>query len=164
MQVRPEGCIFEDPGGESLPSDLSREVAAVRAVMDGNGWDEGQLMIHVHHGYGLSEAIVLECLASGATGIWAGVCKEGAGVGHASSIMTLTNLTRLGNPYVTVDYNMPAMREAAVEVTRIVTGREPPETTEIYGARAMVRNCIVAVDTGSVQRVAQRIKATATGR
>jgi hypothetical protein len=43
------------------------------------------------------QAVVIECLASGATGIWCAICDEGAATGHAGSLITLTNLARIGN-------------------------------------------------------------------
>jgi hypothetical protein len=84
-----------------------------------------------------SEASVLASLANGATGIWCGVSREGAAVGHCCSAVTLANLHRLGNEHVARTYNLPAVRAAAVEVTRITTGRDPPDHEEVYGARAM---------------------------
>jgi hypothetical protein len=142
--IRPEGLIFEDPSGECLPRELGMHVAATRAVMDTHGWADGRLLIHVHHAYGLGEAAVLESLACGATGVWSAVCREGAGVGHACSLMTLTNLARMGNAWVSRDFNMPAMRAAAIEVTRIVTGADPHPATEVYGARSLVRTRLPA--------------------
>jgi hypothetical protein len=139
--LRPEGLVFEDPSGESMPSTLAAQVAMVRGVMDSHGWAGGHFLVHVHAAYGLSEAVVLECLAAGATGVWCGICREGAGVGHACSLVTLTNLARLGNVWVKQDYNLPALRQAAIEVTRIVTGSEPHPTTEVYGSRALVSVC-----------------------
>ncbi len=65
---------------------------------------------------GSSEAAVLESLASGATGMWCGVSREGASVGHCSSTVTLLNLHRLGNKYIQSKYNLAALREAAVRV------------------------------------------------
>ncbi len=62
---------------------------------------------------------MLECLANGGTGIWCGVARVGASVGHCSSMVTLYNLHRLGNPHVAHMYNMPAIREAAIEVSRM---------------------------------------------
>ncbi len=67
---------------------------------------------HTHR----SEACVMESLANGATGIWCGVSRVGASVGHCSSVVTLYNLHRLGNPHVAEMYNLPAIRDAAIEV------------------------------------------------
>jgi hypothetical protein len=83
-----------------------------------------------------SEACVLEALANGASGIWCGVSRVGAAVGHCSSIVTLFNLHRLGNPFVAQDFDLPAIRAAAIEVTRITTGKDPSDYEEVYGARA----------------------------
>ena len=58
-------------------------------------------------------------------------------VGHCSSTVTLVNLHRLGNKYVTQRYNLPALRQAAVAVTKITTGKAPPDNEEVYGPRAL---------------------------
>ena len=83
-----------------------------------------------------SEACVLETLANGGTGIWCGVCREGAMVGHASSAVTLLNLHRLGNKYVSQRYDLAALRQAAIAVTRITTGHDPVDNEEVYGPRS----------------------------
>ena len=49
----------------------------------------------------------------------------------------LTNLARLGNIRVQKDCNSQKMRIAAIEITRLCTGRDPPPRTELYGARAL---------------------------
>merc|ERR1719473_1418199 len=48
--------------------------------------------------------------------------------------MTMTNLARYGNPLH--GYNVAALREAAIEITRITTGEDLHPNTEIYGERA----------------------------
>jgi hypothetical protein len=117
------GLVFEDPTGELFPWRMAEQVAEVRAAMDGAGWPAGHLLIHSHHAYAVSEASVLEALASGATGLWCGVSREGASVGHCSSAVTLVNLARLGNAKVSARYNLMALRNAAVEVRPCVCVR-----------------------------------------
>jgi hypothetical protein len=45
--------------------------------------------------------------------------EEGAGVGHACSLITLTNLARLGNAYVAKSFDFHALRLAAIAITRV---------------------------------------------
>jgi hypothetical protein len=101
---------------------------------------------------------VLASLANGATGIWCGVSREGAAVGHCCSAVTLANLHRLGNEHVARTYNLPAVRAAAVEVTRITTGRDPHEHEEVYGARAMD---VVFDDDGGMSFASQQLAVAA---
>lgn len=48
--------------------------------------------------------------------------NAGAATGHACSANTLINLARMGNRYVQEHYDLPTIRQAAINVTRIVTG------------------------------------------
>ena len=66
-----------------------------------------------------------ECLINGANGVWASLCEEGAAMGHACSAITLMNLIRMGNKKVLKMYNCTYLRTAAINITKITTGREP---------------------------------------
>ncbi|KAG2490131.1 hypothetical protein HYH03_011437 [Edaphochlamys debaryana] len=135
-EYRPAGLMFEDPSGGKFPFELAPWVASVRKAMDDAGWMEGHFLVHIHRNYGLAQALVLECLASGADGVWAAICDEGAATGHAGSLATLVNLARLGNPHVRKQFNLVRMRNSAVRMTKLVTGAEPHPRTEVYGRRA----------------------------
>jgi len=134
---RVAGLLFEDPAGGVFPATLGAYVAATRAIMDEAGWTDGHLLVHVHQGFGLAEACVLESLACGATGIWCGISREGAGVGHANSLTTICNLQRLGNEDARQRFNLGTLRAAAIEATRICTGEAPYPQMELYGSRAL---------------------------
>jgi hypothetical protein len=131
------GVMLEDPTGAVFHFDMAVHVARTRALMDAAGWRDGHLLLHTHFAYGLAEAVVMEALAAGATGIWCGISREGAACGHANSLTTLTNLHRLGNAYVQERFNMPALRTAAIRMTQLTTGADPHPMTELYGARAL---------------------------
>lgn len=133
---RPVGLLFEEPSGGRFPFEVGPLVARLRQAMTEGGWADGHLLVHVHHNYGLAQAVVLECLASGCDGVWAALCDEGAATGHAGSFVTLVNLDRLGNPHVRQQYDLQALRRAAADMTRVVTGEDPHPRTEVYGARA----------------------------
>lgn len=134
--VRPAGLMFEDPSGGVFPFELGPQVARVRQAMDDAGWTDGHFLVHVHRNYGLAQANALECLANGCDGVWAAICDEGAATGHAGSLTTLANLSRLGNAHVREQYNLVRMQDAAVRMTRIITGEDPCPRTEVYGAPA----------------------------
>ena len=134
---RPFGIMFEEPTGRYLPEEVGAWTAGVRKTMQQNGWEAGKLLAHVHKRYALGEVVQLECLVNGANGIWAGVCEEGAAMGHACSIVTLINLIRMGNKKVLESYNCSYLRTAAINVTRITTGRDPHPKQVIYGDRAL---------------------------
>ena len=128
---------FEDPMGEYLPEELEAWTASVRRVMDANGWASGRLLLHIHQKWDLQTASTLDCLSAGADGIWSSLCEEGAAMGHASSSVTLMNLIRLGNQKVLKTYNCKEFRKAAIEVTRITTGKAPHPKQVVYGERAL---------------------------
>ena len=136
LQPRIAGILFEDGTGEYWPEDIGEMCFGLRRTMDDFGWEDGHILAHFHKGYGLAEAAVLAALGAGATGLWGAVCEEGAGVGHASSLMMLTNLARLGNPHCATMYNLPKLYQAAVKVTQLVTHAEPYSKQELYGERA----------------------------
>ena len=131
------GLIFEDPVGEFLPEELEAWTASVRRTMDSNRWSSGKLLIHIHQKWDLQTAAVLDCLSSGADGVWASLCEEGAAVGHACSSVTLMNLIRLGNTKVLEKYNCTHLRNAAKTITKITTEKNPHPKQVVYGERAL---------------------------
>ena len=131
------GLMFEDPTGGVLPWVLSEYVRDTRLIMDKYGWNKGHLLVHVHQAYGLAEAEVLEALSAGATGIWYGITRDGAAAGHANSLTTIANLHRLGNSHVRKTFNLARLRQAAIDMTKIITGGPPHPMTELYGSRAL---------------------------
>lgn len=134
---RPVGLLFEEPTGEFLPEELAVWASTVRNVMDANAWDDGNLLVHVHKKWGFADHAVMECLSSGANGVWSSVCEEGAAVGHACSTVALMNLVRLGNKKVLQRYNCTALRNAARNITEITTGEKPHPKQIVYGERSL---------------------------
>ena len=133
----PFGIAFEEPSGNTLPELVAGSSMSIRKCMNENGWSSGKLLVHVHDKWGLGDATQLECLSSGADGVWASVCTEGAAVGHASSIVSIMNLICMGNTKVQKKFNCTYLREAAINVTKITTGLLPHPKQVIYGARAL---------------------------
>ncbi|CAH1783766.1 unnamed protein product [Owenia fusiformis] len=132
---RPFGLAFEETG-KSLPEECGHWARIIRKIMDDNDY-KGHLLVHVHEKYGYCDAIALECLIGGCDGIWAGVCGEGASMGQASSCVTLMNMIRLGNKKILKQYNCDNLRKAAIEVTKISTGKPPHDKQPVFGKRAL---------------------------
>ncbi|XP_064402058.1 uncharacterized protein LOC135347879 [Halichondria panicea] len=131
------GIIFEEPTGDYLPEEIGAWTTAVRNLMNARKWNDGLLLVHVHKKWGLAETVQLECLCSGANGIWASVAEEGAAMGHACSSITLMNLIRMGNKKVLERYNCTYLRKAAIAITSITTGNDPHPKQVVYGERAL---------------------------
>ena len=131
------GIVYEEPTGKFMPELIGGWTKSIRKCMDDNGWKSGILLAHVHKKWGYADVTQIECLAAGANGIWASVCEEGAGLGHASSIVTIMNLVRMGNTQVTSAYNCRHLREAAINVTTVTTGKSPYPKHILYGERAL---------------------------
>ncbi|XP_071957012.1 uncharacterized protein [Antedon mediterranea] len=129
------GLAFEDLGAV-MPEQLGAWTHAVKKEMERCGWKDGQLLFHQHEQWGVMHAANLEVLASGATGMWAGLCIEGAALGHADTCTAILNLIRLGNTKVLKQYNCEYLRKAAINVTKAVTGKKPNPKQPIYGERA----------------------------
>ena len=128
--------------GESLPEELEAWTASIRRVMDANGWASGKILFHIHQKWDLQMASTLDWLSAGADGVWASLCEEGAAMGHASSSVALMNFIRLGNEKVLKTYNCKEFRKAAIEVTRITTGKAPHPKQVVYGERAVHGSCL----------------------
>ncbi|PNW76373.1 hypothetical protein CHLRE_11g467531v5 [Chlamydomonas reinhardtii] len=121
--VRPRGLLINQPAAGQFPFEAAPCVAAVRGVMDAAGWSEGLLAVHVGSapGYGLAHATVLECLAAGCGGVMAALCEEAdPASSHASSMLDLVNLARLGNKHVGERFHMDRLRAAAKQVSAIM--------------------------------------------
>ncbi|XP_065662113.1 uncharacterized protein LOC136084860 [Hydra vulgaris] len=129
-------AIITEESGKYLPEELGVWIRTCKKVMNDSKFN-GHFLIHVHQQWGMLDATQIECLANGCTGIWAGVCEEGASMGHASSCLTIMNLVRMGNKKVLKKFHCEELRNAAIEVTRITTGKDPHPKQTIYGARAL---------------------------
>ena len=133
---RPFGIVFEEQG-KYLPEELGVWTAAIRKEMDTCGFKDGHLLMHCHQKWGFQDVTQLEVLAKGANGIWAGLCEEGASMGHACSTVTMMNLVRMGNKNILEKFNCTELRKAAQNVTKITTGLPPHPKQVVYGSRAL---------------------------
>ena len=130
------GIAYEE-SGKHYPEQLAVWTDIVRKEMIKCDWHNGHLIVHVHQQFGMVDVVQLECLANGATGIWAGLCEEGAAMGHASSCLTIMNLIRMGNMKVLDKFNCRKLRSASRAVTEITTGRPPHPKQPVCGERAL---------------------------
>lgn len=135
--LRPRGIIFEEPTGIFSPNTVGIWTSQLRSLLKSVNWDHALMLVHVHEKWSMAQAVQLTALSMGADGIWAGVCNEGAGYGHAGSAVTLMNLVRLGNTKVQKKYKCKALRDAAAAVSLQVTRYPPYPTQPVYGARAL---------------------------
>ena len=131
------GIMFEEPTGHYLPELVGSWTNALRTLMDKCGWRDGNLLAHVHKKWAFAESVQLECLMSGANGVWASVCEEGAALGHACSTVSIMNLVRMNNTKVLKKFNCTYLRDAAINVTRHTTRFPPHPKQVVYGARAL---------------------------
>lgn len=131
------GIMVEDSTGTLLPWEIAGIIATFRATMDSNGWINGHLLVQVGKGFGMAEMNVMAALSEGATGIWCGICEEGGIAGHACSTSILTNLFRMGNPFVSSRFHIGRLCQAAAKATKIITGGPVAMRQEIYGPRCV---------------------------
>lgn len=130
------GIAYEDMG-RTDKDHLSAWTEAVRNLMVRCGWADGHFIVHIHEQWGMGHAINMECLARGATGMWAGLCGEGAGIGHVDSTTTIINLIKMGNTKVLDKFNCKYLREAAINITKITSGAPPNPKQPVYGERSL---------------------------
>ena len=134
--IRPFALLVEE-FGKNLPEKVGVWVQAVRNEMTKGGWNDGLFLIHVHEQWGMADITQLECLAKGCNGIWTGVPQEGAAMGCAGSAITILNLIRLGNKRVQDRFNCTYLREAAINITKVTTGKSPHPKQPVYGDRSL---------------------------
>lgn len=89
-----EGLSMEDDRGTYLPLQVGAYVAAARVFLP----PPLKILVHMHAGGGFENASVLEALINGADGVWGGLPKRAAIIGHASLGELIANLVRVGNP------------------------------------------------------------------
>ena len=136
-EKRPLGIMFEEPTGDYVPLQLGAFSRSVRQFMDECDWKSAHLLVHIHKKWEYGEAAQLECLVSGADGIWCSVCEEGAALGHACSTVSIMNFIRAGNQKVLKKFNCTYLRQAAINVTKLTTGLPPHPRQTVYGERAL---------------------------
>jgi len=88
------GLSFEDDRGTFLPFQVGGYVEIARGILR----PEQKILVHMHAGGGFENASLIEALLAGADGVWGGLPKRAAIIGHASLGELIANLARIGNP------------------------------------------------------------------
>ena len=88
-----EGVSIEDDRGTYLPFQVGAFVAIAREYLP----SPRKIVVHMHSGAGFENASLVEAILNGADGVWGGLPKRAAIIGHASLGELLANLVRVGN-------------------------------------------------------------------
>ena len=126
-----EGVSIEDDRGTYLPFQVGAYVAIARSLLP----PPLQLLVHVHAGAGVENASAIEALLNGADGVWGGLPKQAAVIGHASLGELIANLVRVGNPHMQ-DYRLDQLLPLASALQVLDQELPIPEDTPILGNNA----------------------------
>ena len=137
------GVVFEDARGTRLPAQAAALVEMVRAFVP----PPRLLLVHPHAGNGIEHASVIEALLAGADGTWIGLLPEAAYIGHAVSLVLLTNLARAGNPHVARRFRLDRLAPVAAEMHAIHRGEALPAGLPVVG-RDAYRATLAAFEQG----------------
>lgn len=122
---------YEDGKGTAMPFQIGALTRLIKAVAP-----DKLALAHMHAGSGFENANLIEALLAGADGVWAGLTREAATIGHAPTCEFLANLARLGNQSVRERFPLDKLGPRVNEVTQINTGAAPPADFPIFGADA----------------------------
>lgn len=126
-----EGVSIEDDRGTFLPFQVGAYVAVARSLLPA----PLQLLVHVHAGAGYENASVIEALLHGADGVWGGLPKQAAIIGHASLGELIANLVRIGNPHMD-DYQVHTLLPLATSLQELDAGQPVPDDYPVLGHNA----------------------------
>ncbi len=133
LQALPvSAVIFEDVRGICFPFQTVELVKLIRRYTP----PPRKILVHPHAGNGLENATIIDAILAGADGTWAALTPQGAQIGHASSLMFLTNLLRAGNRHLSQVYRLETLPETADLMTRIHTGGEIEKNAPVVGENA----------------------------
>lgn len=126
-----EGVSFEDDRGTYMPFQVGAYVAAARELLP----QPLKLLVHMHAGGGFENASAIEALLSGADGVWGGLPKRAAVIGHASLGELIANLVRVGNPHMR-DYRLSQLLPLATTLQVVDERQQVPDDLPILGHNA----------------------------
>lgn len=126
-----EGISMEDDRGTYLPFQVGAFVAAARAILP----QPLKLLVHMHSGGGFENASVLEALVNGADGVWGGLPKRAAVIGHASLGELIANLVRIGNRHMQ-EYRLDQLLPLASSLQTMDDEESVPDDLPILGHNA----------------------------
>ncbi|MEO4048754.1 hypothetical protein AAFN46_16880 [Pseudomonas sp. CAU 1711] len=126
-----EGISFEDDRGTYLPLQVGAYVAAARSLLP----PPLKILVHMHAGGGFENASLIEALVNGADGVWGGLPKRAAIIGHASLGELIANLVRVGNPHMQ-RYRLDRLLPLATKLQVLDEEQQVPDDLPILGHNA----------------------------
>lgn len=126
-----EGLSIEDDRGTYLPFQVGAYVAIARRLLP----RPLQILVHIHAGAGFENASAIEALLNGADGVWGGLPKRAAVIGHASLGELIANLVRLGNPHMQA-YRLDELLPLATRLQVLDEEEAVPDDLPILGRNA----------------------------
>jgi len=126
-----EGVSIEDDRGTYLPFQVGACVAIARRCLPA----PKKIVVHVHAGAGYENASVIEALLRGADGVWGGIPKQAALIGHASLGELIANLVRIGNPHMAA-YQVERLLPLAAGLQELDSGQPVPPDLPVLGSNA----------------------------
>jgi hypothetical protein len=126
-----EGVSIEDDRGTYLPFQVGTYVAIARRFLP----PPKKLLVHVHAGAGYENASAMEALLRGADGVWGGLPKQAAIIGHASLGELIANLVRVGNPHMQ-QYRVDRLRPLTTALQELDSGKPVPDDVPVLGRNA----------------------------
>ncbi len=127
-----EGVSLEDDRGTYMPFQVGAYVAAARSMLPA----PLKLLVHMHTGAGFENASLIEALLQGADGVWGGLPKRAAIIGHASLGELIANLMRVGNTYVQSAYRVDQLLPLATSLQVLDEAGPVPDDLPVLGANA----------------------------
>jgi len=127
-----EGISIEDDRGTYLPFQVGAFVGMARTFIP----PPLKILVHMHAGGGFENASVLESLLKGADGVWGGLPKRAAIIGHASLGELIANLVRLGNPHMKEQYKLSQLMPLATRLQVLDEKQPVPDDLPILGNNA----------------------------
>ncbi|MET0595103.1 MAG: hypothetical protein ABW133_20555, partial [Polyangiaceae bacterium] len=127
-----EGVSFEDDRGTYLPFQVGAFVAIARQFLP----PPLKLLVHMHSGGGFENASLIEALVNGADGVWGGLPKRAAIIGHASLGELIANLIRTGNTHVQTAYKVGELLPLATSLQVLDEKSPVPDDLPILGTNA----------------------------
>jgi hypothetical protein len=125
------GVTIEDDRGTFLPFQVGAYVAVIRSILP----PDMKILVHIHSGAGFENASVIEALLNGANGIWGGLPKRAAIIGHASTGELLANLLRAGNRHIE-RYQLDELLPLASNLQRLDDMATVPDDLPVLGHNA----------------------------
>jgi hypothetical protein len=127
-----EGVSFEDDRGTYMPFQVGAFTAIARSLLPA----PMKLLVHMHSGGGFENASLIEAILNGADGVWGGLPKRAAIIGHASLGELMANLIRAGNTQLASTYRVDRLLPLATSLQVLDEESPVPDDLPILGANA----------------------------